>query len=412
MRIFRKRVTRILLGIVLGFSIILQYGSSVSLAGNKVTNEYIQEKEAEIKQVQKEQKELKNGIDAYKGELKKLKQQQEDLAAYVEEVDAAILELEGNIADMSQKIEAKEAEIEQVKAELQEAQETREAQYEAMKVRIRFMYEEGDNYALELLFSAQGFSDMLNKADYIASISEYDREKLDEYIMNEKLIETIQAELESQEELLLAEKEGLEEEQKAQEELAATAESNMIAMQADIDETNQTIEQLNAELAAQTETIEALEKAVAAERKRLEEENRKVQTYDGGAFIWPVPSCSKISSPYGWRLHPILKVNRFHNGIDIPGKGGADIIAAYDGVIVAASYTSSMGNYLMVDHGGGLYTIYMHCSKFYVKNGQSVQRGETIAAVGTTGLSTGNHLHFSVRKNGEYQDPLSYVSQP
>jgi len=325
-------------------------------------------------------------------------------------MDAALLEIETKIVELNQMIETKEQEIEEVKVELAEAQRIAQEQYEAMKVRIRFMYEEGDAYYLELLFSSNNFADMLNKADYIESISEYDRQKLEEYILNEQLIAACQVELESQEALLQAEKDALLEEQEAKQELVLAAESDMAVMQQGIDEAELTIEQLDAELAAQTAVIQALEEQIAAEKKRLEELNRPSITYDGGALLWPCPSSGRVTSVFGWRKHPVLGVNRFHNGIDVGAKTGSSILAAYHGTVVASSYTSAMGNYIMIDHGDGLYTIYMHCSALYVSKGQSVSRGDTIGAVGSTGLSTGPHLHFSVRRNGEYVNPLDYVS--
>ena len=377
---------------------------------NNLTNSYIQEKEDQIAQIQQEQEAIEQGITDSKAILNQLQGQQNNLAAYVEQMDAALIEIETKIVELNQMIETKEQEIEEVKVELAEAQRIAQEQYEAMKVRIRFMYEEGDAYYLELLFSSNNFADMLNKADYIESISEYDRQKLEEYILNEQLIAACQVELESQEALLQTEKDALLEEQEAKQELVAAAESDMAVMQQGIDEAELTIEQLDAELAAQTAVIQALEEQIAAEKKRLEELNRPSITYDGGALLWPCPSSGRVTSVFGWRKHPVLGVNRFHNGIDVGAKTGSSILAAYHGTVVASSYTSAMGNYIMIDHGDGLYTIYMHCSALYVSKGQAVSRGDTIGAVGSTGLSTGPHLHFSVRRNGEYVNPLDYVS--
>ena len=108
-------------------------------------------------------------------------------------------------------------------------------------------------------------------------------------------------------------------------------------------------------------------------------------------------------------MHPTLGVQKFHNGVDFAAASGTPILAAYSGNVVAASYNSSMGNYVMIDHGDGLYTIYMHASKLYVSSGQSVSKGDQIAAVGSTGRSTGPHLHFSVRLNGNYVSPWGYL---
>lgn len=146
------------------------------------------------------------------------------------------------------------------------------------------------------------------------------------------------------------------------------------------------------------------------EKKRILASSGKVLTYDGGTFKFPLASYTRVSDDYGMRMHPTLFVEQFHNGVDFASPKGTAIYAAYDGIVVAADYSSTMGNYVMIDHGGGLYTIYMHASKLYVKKDDVVARGNTIAAVGSTGRSTGNHLHFSVRLNGEYVSPWNYIS--
>ena len=163
------------------------------------------------------------------------------------------------------------------------------------------------------------------------------------------------------------------------------------------------------EIKAQEEEIKALEQAIAEEKKKLLAES--LLKYDGGKFKFPLASYTRVSSEYGDRMHPILNVPQFHNGVDFAAPKGTAIYAAYDGKVVAATYSSTMGNYVMIDHGDGLYTIYMHASKLYVKKDTIVVRGETIAAVGSTGRSTASHLHFSVRLNGEYVSPWNYLSK-
>ena len=133
-------------------------------------------------------------------------------------------------------------------------------------------------------------------------------------------------------------------------------------------------------------------------------------TYGGGAFAWPAPSYTRISDDYGWRLHPTLNVQQFHNGVDMAAPSGSAILAAANGQVVAASYSSTMGNYIMINHGSGLYTIYMHASSLSVSNGATVSKGQQIGCVGSTGRSTGPHLHFSVRLNGSYVSPWTYLN--
>ena len=149
---------------------------------------------------------------------------------------------------------------------------------------------------------------------------------------------------------------------------------------------------------------------ILEEKKRLLAENKKAIVYDGGQFKWPAPEYTRISDDYGNRIHPILGTQQFHNGVDMAAPSGSPILAAYDGEVIAASYSASMGNYIMIDHGDGLITIYMHASSVNVSPGTMVARGERIGSVGSTGRSTGPHLHFSVRLNGSYVSPWNYLS--
>ena len=193
------------------------------------------------------------------------------------------------------------------------------------------------------------------------------------------------------------------------EELIEEKNQMLTAFENDINNKTQAIKEYEAEIKEQDELISALEAAVEAERKQILKQNGIVLEYDGGAFKFPVAKYTRVSSEFGWRIHPTLGYNKFHNGIDLASPSGTAIYAAYSGTVVAATYSSTMGNYVMINHGSGLYTIYMHASKLYVKKDDIVARGDTIAAVGSTGRSTGPHLHFGVRLNGEYVNPRNYI---
>ena len=134
--------------------------------------------------------------------------------------------------------------------------------------------------------------------------------------------------------------------------------------------------------------------------------------YNGGAFTWPVPSSYRVTSDYGPRVSPTAGASSNHKGIDIGAPYGSNIVAAADGKVTTVKYSSSAGNYVMLSHGGGLYTVYMHCSSTAVTVGQEVAAGDVIAYVGSTGISTGNHLHFGVSLNGSYVSPWNYLGRP
>lgn len=330
-----------------------------------------------------------------------------ELAGYVEELDANLTNIQEKINELKEMITQKEEEIEQKGIELEEAISVQQQQYEAMKTRIKFMYEKGDTMYLELILGSESFGDMLNKAEYIEKLSAYDRKKLDEYVAYAQYVGLCKEELEEEKDVLSKAQEAVEEEEASLNALIAEKEQEIYKVSSDIQSQEAAIREYEAEIAAQTSTIKTLEAAVAEERKKLAEEQRR--KYDGGVFTFPVASYTRISEEYGNRIHPILKVPQFHNGIDIAAPGGTAIYAAYNGKVVAADYSSSMGNYVMIDHGDSLYTVYMHASALYVSKGAEVSKGQKIAAVGSTGRSTGNHLHFSVRLNGSYTSPWNYL---
>lgn len=374
---------------------------------SELTNESIRQKEEEISRAKEEKKTLQSGLTNVKELKKELEASKADLANYVAELDANLSDIQEKINELKTLIEEKEGQIARKTEELEEALEVQQAQYEAMKSRIKFMYEKGDMLYLEFVFVADSFGEMLNKADYIEMLSSYDRKMLDEYVAYAEYVALCKEGLEEEKGVLDEAKTAVEEEEAALNELIATKEQEMYKMTSDIQSKEAAIREYEAEIASQNETIAALEAAVAEERKKLaEEQGRK---YDGGIFTWPAPSYKRISDEYGYRTHPILGVQQFHNGLDMAAPGGSPILAAYDGKVVAAAYSSSMGNYIMIDHGDNLYTIYMHASALYVSKGAEVSKGDKIAAVGSTGRSTGNHLHFSVRLNGNYVSPWNYL---
>lgn len=378
-----------------------------SVKASELTNDVIKQKEEEIDSAREMKKELQSNLTDVKKIKEELEASKKDLTEYVVQLDGQLATIQEKIADLKAKIEDKKAEIAVTEMELADAVAEQETQYEAMKNRIKFMYEKGNQLYMELIFSSESFGEMLNKAEYIEMLSAYDRKKLDEYVATRELIELVKAQLEEDRDYLEQAKAGVESEEASLNALIKEKENTITAVSADINNKEAAIAEYEADIAEQNETIAALEKIVAEEKAKLAEENGL--KYDGGMFKWPAPSYVRISDDYGNRTHPILGVQQFHNGVDMAAPGGSPILAAYDGKVVAADYSGSMGNYIMIDHGDGLYTIYMHSSALYVSKGDFVTKGQNIAAVGSTGRSTGNHLHFSVRLNGSYVSPWNYL---
>lgn len=394
------------LSVAMGFS-----GNSTIVSRAEITSDSIKDKQNQIKDAEKEKDKLKQGLTDVKKLKKELEKSKDNLEKYIVQLDSNLDIVNAKIDELQTTINEKELEIEVTTQELNEAIEVEQSQYEAMKVRIQFMYEQGDTFYVEALLGADSFGDILNRADYFEDVASYDRKKLEEYMLSRQLIELCKQELELEKEVLEEAKLAQEIEQENLEELIAAKEQQITAYETDISNKEAAIKQYEDDIAIQTEIITQLEAAVAEEKRKLLEENGEVLKYDGGMFKWPAPSYTRISSDYGNRTHPTLGVVLFHNGVDMAAPGGSKILAAYDGRVVAADYSATMGNYIMIDHGDSLYTVYMHAKALYVSKGDVVIKGEHIAAVGTTGRSTGNHLHFSVRLNGNYVNPWNYFSK-
>lgn len=374
-----------------------------------LTNDLIEESTKAVDEAQKNKKNLQTGLSTIKQLLNSLETAKNNLENYVTQLDENLAELTQKIEELNTMLAEKEAEIETTKKALNEAEETEKQQYEAMKKRIKFMYEKGDTSYMEMLLSAESFADFLNKSEFIKKISEYDRDMLEEYIAVKEEVANAKEQLEKEQQELEQVKESIAEEQAGVENLISTKESEIVLYESDIGNKEQAVKEYAAEIAAQDAAIKELEATIAAEKKRLLEENKSAISYDGGQFKWPAPDYTRISDDYGMRMHPTLGVQQFHNGIDLASPSGTRILAAYDGKVVAASYSSTMGNYIMIDHGDSLYTIYMHASALLVSEGTMVVKGEQIAKVGSTGRSTGPHLHFGVRLNGGYVSPWNYI---
>lgn len=381
----------------------------VTVYAETLTNESIQKNEESKKQAEQQKSTLNSGLSNVKNMLKDLESAKGNLEEYIEELDSDLAEITEKIDALNEQIADKEIAVAGATKALEDAQAQEEAQYNAMKLRVKFMYEKGNDSYITMLLSSESFVDFLNRAEFINMISAYDKRMLDEYISTKNQVAQIKEDLEEEERQLEEARAALDNEQNAMEELIASKEEEISVYENDIENKEAAVAEYEAMIAEQNQIIKDLEAAILAEKKRLLEQNKKAIVYDGGQFKWPAPSYKRISDDYGNRIHPILGVQQFHNGVDMAAPSGSPILAAYDGEVVAASYSATMGNYIMIDHGDGLVTIYMHASALLVSQGQMVSRGEEIAKVGSTGRSTGPHLHFSVRKDGSYVSPWNYL---
>ncbi|MCL2253599.1 MAG: peptidoglycan DD-metalloendopeptidase family protein, partial [Lachnospiraceae bacterium] len=311
------------------------------------TNDKIKGLEQEIANNRDERKKLQATLSDVQSIKQRLTNSRNDLARFIEELDNNLEIIENNITELLELIALKEIEIEDKTLELEEALEALQTLYEAMKDRLKFTYEQGETHYIAILFSGGNLSEMLNRADYIEKMSQYDEEKLNEFIEYSNYVALCKENLELEKEFLDEAKEAVEKEREAINQLIGQKKVEIEAIKGDIAAQERAIQEYEAEIAAQNEMIKALERAAAEERARLAAENAR--KYDGGKFSWPVPSSRRITDDYGNRIHPILNVPQFHNGIDIAAPTGNTIVSAYQGKVVASAYSSTMGNYIMID---------------------------------------------------------------
>lgn len=370
-----------------------------------------------LSDAQDEKKQLQSNLSAAQAMKKELENAKTALTGDVVELDSQMSEVSNDLLEVQNLLDTKEAELDKTTKELAQAKIDVKKQYEDMKLRIKFMYENGTMSYIQILLSSGSFSELLNKAEYIEQVSEYDRNMLQTYQDNRDKITRLEKDLKDQKEVLEQVKGDVEAKQTEMAGLISDKQTEIEGYESDIQNKEEAIKEYEAMIAEQDSTIKALEASVAAakaKRTQMTVSDNSTNAadqphYGGGAFVWPAPSYTRISDDYGYRTHPILGIQKFHSGVDMAAPSGSSILAAADGTVVAATYNATMGNYVMIDHGNGLYTIYMHASALYVSSGQSVSAGSTIAAVGSTGRSTGAHLHFSVRQNGNYVSPWNYL---
>lgn len=412
-----------------------------------------------LTEAQEEKDELEKALKQAQTLIDELQSSQGDVEDSIQDLNQQLIDISAKITSLEKELTEKSNDIVDTQAQLQEAQEDAATQYEEMKVRIQFMYENATDSYLEMLISAQSFSEFLNAVEYIVAIQAYDRNKLSEYEDTiayiadaEELLKQEYAELEDMKAEVETQKQSVAALMEQKEVQLASIESDLSSAVSDADYYAAEI-QAQDEMIAQIQAAEAAKKAAAekaAAEKAAQEAAKKAAEeaangddstdsgstdgdntsdgdttddgsnetpsddpeYNGGAFRWPCPSSTRITSEYGPRNSPTAGASSDHKGIDIGASYGADIVAAADGRVVTASYSSSGGNYVMIDHGNGLYTVYMHASALCVSSGQAVSAGDVVAKVGSTGISTGNHLHFGVSLNGSYVSPWNYLSRP
>ncbi len=307
--------------------------------------------------------------------------------------------VQSQINVLVESIDIKQGEITVKQEELDKKIREREETYELFKQRLRAMYMSRNTSQLSALLGVSSFSELLVASDTLTKISEHDTDLVTLLEEQQKVIEAEKEVLETELESLETDKAELDIKVNELKELLVEANNDISEAEADETALKEQFDKYATEIAA-----------ADAEISNITGGGSYTATYIGGYYAWPVPGYSYISSKFGWRL--LYGARNWHGGVDIAGGAiyGKPIIASNTGKVVTAKYTSyGYGNYVILDHGGNQYTVYGHMSSLAVSEGQYVAQGDTIGYVGSTGNSTGPHLHFEIRINGEKVDPLTYI---
>ena len=367
--------------IILTILVSSQYISLASKSISELQSE-MEKRSAEIKQKEKE-----------------IKAKEKEKDAEVEkriELDLKIGALEDDIDSVTSTIDAKNAEIAEKEKRIGELEELVIENRDVLKQRIRIMYEHGTTSNLEIILKADGFGDLLSRMSLLQEIVDHDQGIINSYINSQKEMEEAKKTIETERDEQIEARKLLQDKQASLEKLQA--------------EKQAVINKLNSDIKAlEKEEKEAEEEyqAIMAQIKKAQGSG-SVSVKGTGQFVWPSTASKRVTSYYGRREKPNANATSMHRGIDIGAPNGTDVVAIDSGKVIVAGFGKSYGNYVVIDHGNGYTSLYAHNSRLCVSVGDTVTRGQLIAKVGSTGNSTGPHIHLEISKNGTLVDPMSF----
>lgn len=342
------------LAIMIFGSVSLSYGVSLDDILDK-----IDDTKAELSQNEKEIKELNKDITALQGRISATQK---------------------DIAYLDSQIKVKQEQLKINKSQINQASKD-------LNARLRQMYKAGTVSFVDIILSSGSISELISNMEMLSLIYQSDQDLLASLQQNYQTLETQTKQLQ-------------------------TLMNTLSVKKSSLAEDKESMADKKAKVSAENKKLEAQLNALNKEADRIIEEIRRKSgngEYVGGELLWPTPGYYRVTSEFGYRIHPILGYKKMHTGIDIAAPYGARVVASNSGKVIGSYYNSGYGNVILIDHGGGIVTLYAHLSTRSVSEGATVTRGSTIGKVGSTGMSTGPHLHFEVRVNGNYKNPRSYL---
>ena len=361
---------------------------------------------------QKQQK-LKEEKKALEKKLDNIQDFTDDVSKYVSTLDMQMTNLLDNIDANKEDIEDIKQEIQSVNEEYDNALSRQQEQYDGMKAHIKYMYENSDSNYLVYLMKSRTLAEFLSREEYVEKVTNYDKVLLNKYqqVLDEVTIARQKAEEKQRE--VTATKNSLKFEKEKLEQLSDEKTRQIKIYQGLVADNRQNVASYAAQIADQEKEVEAILREGRDKISQSEKSGDTVQIMPtNGEYAWPLPVSGRITSTFGYRKAPTAGASSYHKGVDIAVNTGTNVLACKEGKVVTAAYSSSAGNYVAIYHGGGIYSYYMHCSQLKTSVGKHVEKGQVIARSGSTGISTGPHLHFAMDKSGNYVNPMYYVKQP
>lgn len=397
----KKRTISLITALIIAFS---SFSPAFAAKSVKDLKKAISDRDKSIKQTEKKINEKKAEKDQ---ELAKRNNLDIQISAVLDDIS----DTESVINEKEEEISAKTAQIDELSAQIEENNQK-------LKNRLKVIYEYGATSYLQLLLESKGLSDLVTRLSVVKQVYSYDKNVIADYVNTKQTVEEARQVIQNEQNEQLEAKGILESKKANLESLKSEKQKIIDSINSDIKSLEKEEQQSEDDYAALKKELEnalAAEAAAAAKAKEKASKSKgssndtSTQPKGTGQFSWPSAS-TKITSPYGYRTHPISGKQRLHRGIDIGAPLGSNVFAADSGTVVTAGWNNSYGYYVTINHGDGYVTLYAHNSKLLVSAGDKVTKGQVISKCGSTGNSTGPHVHFEVMRNGSLQNPLSYLN--
>ncbi len=352
---------------------------------------------ASLQDLLNKQNKIDKQMDSMQSSIDKIEQQKDSIENQIDAINQKISKVQAELTTVNLRLYKNELKINDINKEINELTKKQEDQKKILQARLKAYYENGSITYLDIVFSSENLTELISRIDVLKQIVGLDNSIISKLEESKKQLDEKKAEFDVIKNEIMVSKQQLE--SKKNEHLKAKQEKDAL------------VNKLTAEQRKIEKEFEILEE----QSNNIERQIQRYQAgsanspYTGGKMGWPVIGCYTITSSYGMRYHPILKVNKMHTGIDIGAGSGSTVVASSDGTVISACYMSGYGNTVIIDHGGGISTLYAHNTSLSVSSGQKVKKGQTIAKSGSTGNSTGPHVHFEVRVNGATTNPMTYL---